>query len=536
MRLEARSAERTAGLPLLGDVTGLPLVGHGPERIPGGGDVRLPSEDLDGPGRPGLQHRLAVLVEHGPDLGVGGPAHQGVAGAERPTQDQAGGHRSAARVQVGLEDQTASRCRRVGLGLDLDVGDQQDGLEQLVQVRPGLGRDVHELELATPLGRDDALLDELVADPLRVGLFLVDLVDRHHDGDPRRLRVVEGLDRLGHHAVVGGHHQHDDVRGLGSPGPHGSERLVARCVDEGDRPTLLANLIGADVLGDPAELGGDHVGLADRVQQQRLAVVDVTHHGDHRRPGLELRLVDALVGLLVDLVLDRPDDLDRPAQLLGDQLDGVVGKGLGGGDHLAGHEQGLDDLRGRGPEAVGQLLGGRALMDPDRPRGTGRHVGDGHRIGQRGHGCRCRCRCGCGRRLDLHGRGPNGTGVTVALGSAADGLGPPDGKLLGGCGLGLAARLHPAAGRAQARDGLVGHRGGGRPPLVAHLLERGKDLLALDPQLLGQLVDPQVALSPEILVSSSSSLPASTAPSGARRDRASPPRVARRTQASSRCT
>ena len=75
-------------------------------------------------------------------------------------------------------------------------------------------------------------------------------------------------------------------------------------------------------LGDAARLAGDHVGLADRVEQLGLAVVDVTHDGDHRRAGREVLLaalvlaeldVEALQQLAV-LVLGR-DDLDLVVEL-----------------------------------------------------------------------------------------------------------------------------------------------------------------------------------------------------------------------------
>ena len=45
-------------------------------------------------------------------------------------------------------------------------------------------------------------------------LGLVDLVDRDHDRHVGRLRVVERLDRLRHHAVVGRDHEDRDVGGL----------------------------------------------------------------------------------------------------------------------------------------------------------------------------------------------------------------------------------------------------------------------------------------------------------------------------------
>ena len=50
------------------------------------------------------------------------------------------------------------------------------------------------------------------------------------------------------------------------------------------RPSCL-DLVGADVLGDAAGLAGDHVGVADAVEQLGLAVVDVAHDGDDRRAG-----------------------------------------------------------------------------------------------------------------------------------------------------------------------------------------------------------------------------------------------------------
>ena len=44
-----------------------------------------------------------------------------------------------------------------------------------------------------------------------VGVGAVHLVDGHDDRHVGRRGVVDGLDRLGHDAVVGGDDQHDDV-------------------------------------------------------------------------------------------------------------------------------------------------------------------------------------------------------------------------------------------------------------------------------------------------------------------------------------
>ena len=119
----------------------------------------------------------------------------------------------------------------------------------------------------------------------RVGLAdgLVHLVDGHDDRNAGRLGVLDGFDRLRHDAVIGRHHQHRDIGRLGAAGTHGGERLVARGVEEGDLLAVHFDLIGADVLGDAAGFARDHIGLADRVEQRGLAVVDVAHDGHDRR-------------------------------------------------------------------------------------------------------------------------------------------------------------------------------------------------------------------------------------------------------------
>ena len=109
--------------------------------------------------------------------------------------------------------------------------------------RPALGGDVDEHRVAAVLLGHQAVLGELAAHLGRVGALLVDLVDRDHDRHVRRLGVVERLDRLRHHAVVGRHHQHRDVGDLRTTGTHGGERLVTRGVDEGDR-AVVALVLG----------------------------------------------------------------------------------------------------------------------------------------------------------------------------------------------------------------------------------------------------------------------------------------------------
>ena len=102
--------------------------------------------------------------------------------------------------------------------------------------------------------------------------------------------MVDGFDGLRHHPVIRGDHKDHDIGDVGAPSAHRGERRMARGVDEGDLlvPVGQGHLVGADVLRDPAGLAGHHVGLAQRIEQRRLAVIDMSHDRDHGRARLEL--------------------------------------------------------------------------------------------------------------------------------------------------------------------------------------------------------------------------------------------------------
>ena len=158
---------------------------------------------------------------------------------------------------------------------------------------------------------------------VRVRARLVDLVDRDDDRNLRLLGVVDRLDGLRHRAVVGGDDQHDDVRHLGAAGAHRGEGLVARRIEEHDVAPIARDLVGADVLGDAAGLAGGDVRLADRVEQRRLAVVDVTHDRDDRRARHHVLGVVRRLGVDQDLVLAERRRLDLEAELGRDDRRGV---------------------------------------------------------------------------------------------------------------------------------------------------------------------------------------------------------------------
>ena len=246
---------------------------------------------------------------------------------------------------------------RVRLEL-LEVGDQQDHLDQLVEALAALGRDRHERHVAAVLLDHDAGLGELGLHAVRVGVRLVDLVERDDDRHLGRLRVADRLERLGHDPVVRGDHDDRDVGHLRAAGAHRGEGLMARRVEEDDALAVVGDLARADVLGDAAALAGGDLGRPERVEQARLAVVDVAHDGHDRGSRLELGRVvlleEDLLGRGVDLGLaigigdagGRGDRLGHlVAELAGDERRGVAVDQLVDGREDAALDQLADDVR-----------------------------------------------------------------------------------------------------------------------------------------------------------------------------------------------
>ena len=197
------------------------------------------AEDLDRVARPRVLDLLSVEVVEGAHLAPGVAGHDRVADAERAAVDEHRRHRAAADVQARLDDRAGRLGVRVGGQLELGVRDEQDPLEEVVEALGLLGRDLGELRRAAPLLGLEALGGELVAHAVGVRVGQVDLVDGDDDRHLGRARVRDRLARLRHDAVVGGDHEHGDVRHLRAAGAHGRERLVARRVEEGQLPAVV---------------------------------------------------------------------------------------------------------------------------------------------------------------------------------------------------------------------------------------------------------------------------------------------------------
>ena len=329
MRLAARRRRGTR----LGDRACRLLVRRDPQLVTGEGNV-VEAEHFDRHRRARVGDLLAVLVEQRPHLAPAAAGDHGVADVEDPALDEHRCHRAAAGIEVGLEHEGTPRRLRVRHERRvLDVGDEQDRVEQLRDAGAfGAGHLDHE-RVAAPLLGHELPLDELLASALRVGVALVDLRDRDDDGHLGRLGVTDGLDGLRHDAVVGCDDEHRDVGRLGAAGAHGGERLVTGRVDERDLPVVLDDLVRTDVLGDPTRFAVDDVRLTDAVEQRRLSVVDVPHHGHDWRARLEQALVLFFLFVVTQqrpelelFLLARLDQQHLGAEGLADELDHLVGQ------------------------------------------------------------------------------------------------------------------------------------------------------------------------------------------------------------------
>ena len=287
-----------------------------------------------------------------------------VADVKRAALHQDRGNRTAAAVEPCLND--GAFCGTIGIGLEVEhFGLQRDCFEQLVEVGLLRRRDFDFERFAAHAFHLHVVLQELGADAVGLGVRFVDLVDRDDHRHLGRARVIDGLDRLRHHAVVGRNHQNHDVGHLGAARAHRGEGGVAWSIDEGDELAVRCrHLISADMLGNAAGFARHDIGVADGVEQRRLAMVDVAHDGDDGRARLEDRV---LVGRIEEAFFNVGfgDALDRVAELLSDELSGIGVDHIGDLAHLALAHQQLDHVDGALRHAVRQFLDGDRLGQHD---------------------------------------------------------------------------------------------------------------------------------------------------------------------------
>ena len=302
----------------------------------------------------------ALIVEHHTDAPKRSTRDDHIAGVQSAVLNEDGGDRSAAAVELCLDDGAAGETVGIG-GKLLCFRNQQDHLQQRFNSFSALGRDGNADDIAAPFLRDQLIFGQLLLDLLRIGSRLIDLVDGDDNLNAGGLGVVDRLDGLRHDAVVGSNDQYRDVGDLRAARPHRGEGGVSRRVEEGDRLIVDLHLIGADVLGDAARLGGGDVGLADGIEQGGLAMIDVAHDHDDRGAGSEMIIV--ILGSVKELFFKGDDNLmlDLRADLHGDESGSVIIDDLRNRGHDAYPHQTLDDLSSLDLQAKGQFADGQLV-------------------------------------------------------------------------------------------------------------------------------------------------------------------------------
>ena len=166
-------------------------------------------------------------------------------------------HRTATAIELRFENRADSGPRRVRLEVR-NFRNQQRFSSSRSRFSFVFAETGNHDDVAAPIFGQQPAISKLLLDPLRLCARLVDLVDRNHDRHLGRSRMIDGLQRLRHHAVIGADHQNDDICDLGAPGTHPGKRFVAGSVDENDLFAVMRHLRGADVLGNAAGFAIGH--------------------------------------------------------------------------------------------------------------------------------------------------------------------------------------------------------------------------------------------------------------------------------------
>ena len=188
-------------------------------------------------------------------------------------------------------------------------------------------------------------------------------------------------------------------------------------------------------------------------------MVNVTHDGYHRGSRSELLLIVVIAvveeGLQLEfLLLTGVDEQKVRADIEGEQLHVIVGKGLRSRDHLAVVQQELDHVRSRPAELRGELLSGHAALDDDRSLGNrGAPIGERQVLRLELVLVAATTPTATTRRTALSARAPGtATGTTPRRTTGtATGTGPAEATGAGAAGGSGAARSRGVATRTRAR-------------------------------------------------------------------------------------
>ena len=243
------------------------------EDIAGGGHFSQ-AGDLHRGGRTGGFDLNALIVAHGTHTANGGTSNQTVTLVQGAVLNQQGSNGALALIQAGFHNGTLGAA--VGVGFQLhDLCFQDNAFQQILDACASSGRHGDAGSFAAPVFGHDLVLGQLFLHALRVSRRLIHLVDGNDQLDVGSLGVVDGLDGLGHDAVIGSNDQNRDIGHIRAAGTHGGKGFVARRIQEGNGAAVDIDLVSADGLGNAAGFACGNVSGTDAVQDGSFAVVNV---------------------------------------------------------------------------------------------------------------------------------------------------------------------------------------------------------------------------------------------------------------------
>ena len=294
-------------LALLGDLGGRALVLGDHEVVTGGGDVGE-AEDLHRRGRAGRLDLLALVVDEGPDPAPGGTGDERVADLEGAALHEHRGDGAAARDRAWLRarrpwpgpsglarrSSSSATTSRLSSSSSIPMPWRAEIWQTIVSPPQDSGTRPRSASWARTLS-GSALSRSILLTATTIGTSaarawsMASMVWGITPSSAATTSTTMSVASAPRARMA-----------VNASWPGVSMKVMAL-------PSLI-DLVRTDVLGDAAGLAGDHVGVADAVEQLGLAVVDVTHDGDDRGA----RLGGLLVVLIVELARRRAPSGARP--------------------------------------------------------------------------------------------------------------------------------------------------------------------------------------------------------------------------------
>ena len=238
-----------------------------------------------------------MVIEQGAHTAENGADQKVIADTDRPILYHDGGNRPLTAIQLAFEN--GSDTGALGIGCQLfQIRDKQNHFQQQVEVLLRVGRDGNHDGVPTPVLGKQSAIGELLLNSIWVRALFINFIDSHNQRNAGRLGVIHGFESLRHHTIISGNDENHNIGDLRATGPHPGKRLMPGRIDENDSPAVLFDVVGADGLRDPARLAFGDIRLPDCIEQRRLTVIDVTHHGDHGSAREQVADIFGLLGLL----------------------------------------------------------------------------------------------------------------------------------------------------------------------------------------------------------------------------------------------